>query len=72
MIRRLGNGGFTSLELGCIPDCFWLMDTKRMTPSEIDKYLNIRPGLTRQLISFLWLRDKSHPDRRTIERSFYE
>lgn len=69
---RIGKGGFTKLELGCIPDCFWLMDSKGMTPSEIDAYLNIPSGLTKRLMSFLWLRDKMHPERKSIEGSFYE
>lgn len=72
MMRRSSGETFTSLELGCIPDCFWLMNTKHMTPSEIDEYLNIKPGLTRRLMAHLWLRDKNNPNRKGIERSFYE
>lgn len=62
---------FTKLELGCIPDCFWLFN-RGMAPSEIDKYLNIKQGLTRRLIVVLWARDKRSPDRRSMDRSFYE
>lgn len=72
MSIRKGKGGFTKIELGCLPDCFWLFDNEHMSPSEIDEYLDIPSGLTRRLISFLWLRDKMHPERKSLEGSLYE